>query len=34
LTCSHKDTVTEDQKVSEQVRMEQIEAEGGTPGRE
>ena len=29
-----KDTVTEDQTVSEQVRKEQIEAEGDTPGRE
>ena len=29
-----KDTVTEDQTVSEQVRKEQIEADGGTPGRE
>jgi uncharacterized protein (TIGR02271 family) len=28
-----KDTVTEDQTVSEQVRKEQIEAEGDTPGR-
>jgi uncharacterized protein (TIGR02271 family) len=29
-----KDTVTENQTVSEQVRKEQIEAEGDTPGRE
>jgi uncharacterized protein (TIGR02271 family) len=29
-----KQTVTEDQTVSEQVRKEQIEAEGDTPGRE
>ena len=29
-----KDTVTEDQTVSEQVRKEQIEAEGDTPGRQ
>ena len=29
-----KDTVTEDQTVSEQVRKEQIEAEGDTPGRD
>jgi hypothetical protein len=29
-----KQTVTDDQTVSEQVRKEQIEAEGGTPGRE
>jgi uncharacterized protein (TIGR02271 family) len=29
-----KDTVTEDQTVSEEVRKEQIEAEGDTPGRE
>ena len=29
-----KQTVTEDQTVSEQVRKEQIEAEGDIPGRE
>ena len=29
-----KDTVTDDQQVSEDVRKEQIEAEGDTPGRE
>ena len=29
-----KQTVTEDQTVSEQVRKEQIEADGDTPGRE
>jgi uncharacterized protein (TIGR02271 family) len=29
-----KQTVTEDETVSEQVRKEQIEAEGDTPGRE
>jgi hypothetical protein len=29
-----KDTVTEDQTVSEEVRKEQIEAEGDTAGRE
>jgi hypothetical protein len=29
-----KDPLVEDQTVSEQVRKEQIEAEGDTPGRE